>query len=150
MSLSILVLSLACSDPDTDTAAGADELMLQDLEAALEGYESWDHAPEWPGVEASATSHDAFTEVFFNEVSFATYEAQVGGEMPVGAVIAKQSWKDAEATEEANFTAMMKVEGTGWFWASWDPSGEPVLTGQPALCTGCHAGGQDGVMVVSW
>ena len=148
----MLLLLLACGEKDvvdTEDTADPNAALLEELATALDGYESWTQAAEWSGVQESNTSHDAFTEIWFNDVSYATYEAQAGGDMPDGSVIAKQSWTDAEGTDPANFTAMMKADGE-WFWAAYSPSGDVVQSGQPDFCTGCHAAGQDGVMVLTW
>ena len=79
------------------------------------------------------------------------HAAQAGGPMPDGALIAKQGWADAEATDKRNLTVMYKIDQDyGWFWASWNAAGEPLLQGQPSACTNCHAAGQDEVLVTTW
>ena len=70
--------------------------------------------------------------------------------MPPGSLVAKQSYKDAQGEEKANFTAMMKLDDGEWLWAAWNPQGTLVRSGQPAFCVDCHAAGQDGVMVLTW
>ena len=150
----VVFLMMACGEPkgeggDVDSGVVPYEAELLDLEEALEGYESWNQLPDWEGIQASDTSHDNYTEIWFNDIAWDTLQAAAGEDMPDGAVIAKQSYKDEAGAELANFTVMMKTDGE-WFWAAFNPAGENVQAGQPSFCVDCHAPGQDSVLVTTW
>ena len=144
----MLLLALGCGEAG-DTAEDFSEDLTR-LEAGLEGYADWEQSAAWRGIQESNTSHDAYTEIWFNDIAWAQYAPQAGGEMPPGSLVAKQSYKDAQGEEKANFTAMMKLDDGEWLWAAWNPQGTLVRSGQPAFCVDCHAAGQDGVMVLTW
>ncbi len=66
---------------------------------------------------------------------------QAVGAWPLGSVIGKDGWR-ADG-ETLHIVAVMEKRDDGWFWAEYDGSGEPLYSGSPSVCTGCHASGAD-------
>ena len=156
---SLFILACATgSDGGADTANLSDtglsaevQAWLDETEAALEGYEDWDQLADWTGIQASESVHGDYAQIWLSADAIATIDAAAGEDMPVGALIAKQAYNDAEGTDERNLTVMHKVDADyGWFWASWTAEGDLADAGQPSSCTGCHASGQDSVMITTW
>lgn len=145
-----MIAALACGTAGGDSGLDeATQATLDELNTALDGYETWDQVADWEGVQPSESVHGDYTEVWLNADAFATVSAAAGEDMPDGAILAKQAYNDAEGTDLGNLTAMYKVEGA-WFWASWDSAGELVDAGDVSSCSGCHSAGQDSVLVTSW
>ncbi len=138
---------------DSGDAGSNDELLAiaADLETAVADHSSWGQVASWMGVQPSDTAHDEFTQVWLNGDALSTIEAGTGEDLPVGSILFKQSYSDAAGSTPTGTTAMYKVDAEyGWFWASWDASGELKQYGQPDMCTGCHTAGQDSVLVTTW
>jgi hypothetical protein len=81
------------------------------------GYRSWAHAPRYPFKMASNTAHGSEVEVFVNA--------------PLAQAI------DGKPATEIDYAAMEK-RGGKWFWAEFDAEGEPIYSGEPAICLDCH------------
>ncbi len=151
-----------CGDKDSDSASdGSDgsgssgldaetQALLDAAETATAGYESWGQLEDWTGIQPSDSVHGDYVQIWLNDAAYKTIEAAAGGDMPDGAILIKQGYSDADGAEKGNLTMMQKVEGYGWFWASWSSSGDVLLAGQPSDCTGCHESGQDSVRVTTW
>ncbi len=124
---------------------------LEQSEVALEGYEDWDQLDDWTGIQPGESVHGDYVEIWLNSEAFETIQDQTSADMPVGALLAKQGWDEADGTSARNFTVMYKVDADyGWFWASWSSDGEVLMAGQPDACTGCHSAGQDSVLFTTW
>lgn len=124
---------------DADTQA-----MLDATEAAMAGYESWGQIDGWQGVQPGDTVHGAFVDVRWNETALTAIDGDNADPMPIGSIMVKQGYDDADGNIERNLTVMNKVDGYGWFYASWDAAGDNLTAGSPASCTGCHDAGSDG------
>lgn len=144
----LILLSLACS---TGAAPGGDTGdTLAELDAELEGYESWGQLADWEGVVPSDDgTHGSHVEIWLNDAAMDTIDAAAGDDMPDGAILAKQGYNDADGTDLGNLTVMYKTGGE-WFWASWAADGSLNMAGDLSGCTGCHSSGQDMVRVTTW
>jgi hypothetical protein len=90
--------------------------------------------------------------VWVNDAAAATYDQilQGGGdaavhEMPDGAIVVKELYKDRTCTAVDRWVAMKKISGfdpaTGdWFWQDVTAAGTVNVEGQVPACSGCHEG----------
>lgn len=148
----IALTVLGCTkDEAGDSGLDAEtQAIVDELNTALEDHESWSQAPEWDGVQPSETVHGEWTEIWFNDAAYSTYEAQAGGDMPDGAIVTKQAYGAEDRSDPLNHTTMFKKDGA-WFWASWSPEGDLLESSfDVPSCSGCHASGQDSIMVLTW
>lgn len=160
MRWSVLVLLMACGSNSADTGEGdgpsAEETRAVELWTELEGYETWEQHADWTGVVASEDgTHGDYVSIWMNDTAAAAINAGKGGELPEGAILVKEGYNDAEGTDLKGFTVGIKEAGwgdDGWFWAKYDlDNPEPAqVAGSGNACSDCHAGGQDGVLFVSW
>ena len=155
-------LLLACgkadNDPDTSADSGAisaEDQRAADLWAELEGYSEWQQHEDWMGVSASEDgTHGAFVQIWMNDLAADAIAAGDGADMPEGAILVKEGYGSEDGAANG-ITVMAKESGwgdDGWFWAKYagDGSGSVQLAGSVNGCTGCHSGGQDSVLFVTW
>ena len=142
-----LVLGVAGCSSDRDTAVVDWELM-NSLNGLAQGFEDWEQTANWQGIQPGLGNHGPYVAVFWNDVAYAHYAAQSGGDMPEGALIVKQGYADPGGASKGNRTAMWKVDGA-WFWALW--SGSSQAGGQLGQCLACHNGApQDSMFTETW
>lgn len=131
------------SDDEVADPARADALWqrLQD-----EGYAArWARAPGWEARRPSVSSHGDEADVFVDPtLAQATTQAGLAA-WPDGSLVVKDSYRDGALRLVA---AMEKRDGA-WFFVEWTASGEAKYAGQPGICTGCHASGDDMVRAFS-
>jgi hypothetical protein len=114
--------------------------------------ESWQQYEGWEGIVPSSSVHGDFVQIWLNEA--ANTALTTGTDLPDGAIIAKQTFHDANGDSLKDITVMQKIdgfnsEGNGWFWAQYLEDGTVQNEGSPAMCTGCHASGNDYVLFTS-
>lgn len=138
------LLTLSACTKAVDTGDSADAVSADDIAAelwtAMDGYESWDNAAGWDGIQPSSDVHGDFVQIWVNSV-----EAGGGGE---GAIIVKRGYDDAEGTSpKGEVSVMYKTAdhdgASGWFWAKFDDAGTPSAHGETDGCIGCHSGYTD-------
>ncbi len=131
---------------DTRTGDGGNGLLLKvrDMD-----YPAWERAPGFPGIEVSEAPHGSYVEIYINDVLVEALQPPAEGEAltewPVGSIIVKDGWDDAEGTERAVLAIMEKREG-GWYYEEYigDTEDEPKYAGDDiSTCMGCHSAGAD-------
>ena len=149
----VLSLLAACGTNDGDgvtdsgDAGGLDaetQAMFDATETAMAGYESWGQIAGWEGIQPGDTVHGDFVDVRWNDTAKTAIDDDAADPMPVGSLMVKQGYSDEAGTSKLNLTVMNKVDGYGWFFASWNAAGDNLVAGSPASCTGCHDAGVDG------
>jgi hypothetical protein len=145
----LMMLSLACG---TDSLGDAEvDALTQTVQSELDaGYEDWGQLAEAEGVIESASVHGSHVQIWLNGDALDTIEAAEGADLPAGAMIVKQGYNDADGTDLGDLTVMYKDADFGWFWYSEGADGEVKEAGDVAMCSNCHSGGQDMVLVTSW
>jgi len=134
-------LGLACTDNEDPTGAAVVWELIH-----VEGYRDWDRAPGYPGRHSSNAAHGTDVEIFINDTVAHALSAREGAERwPVGSMIVKDGFDDGDL----ELVAVMHKRKDGWFWAEYDPQGDPSYSGTPELCTECHASGDDSVRAFS-
>lgn len=138
---------IGCGEKETDTAevSGADP-MAEALWSEIQGFDTWSQYPGWEGVVASESVHGDFVSIWLNDSAMTAVQA--GETVPDGGVLVKQTFVDAEGSELKDITVMKKVEGfdpdgSDWYWGQYLEDGSVENAGNPAMCTGCHASGDD-------
>jgi len=128
-------VAAACRNQDE---AGAEALWaeLQDAD-----YRGWARAPGFPGLEPSATAHGDQVEIFINDTVVEALTRTGLKTWPEGSLIVKDGFKAGKPY----IVAAMERREDGWFWAEWDPNGKVLFSGEPRVCTKCHASGDDAV-----
>jgi hypothetical protein len=104
-----------------------------------EDYASWARAPGYEEPVASRNAHGTEVIIYVNFVVEDDLATPGLREWSDGAIIVKDGFKNDTLRLVA---AMEKVDGE-WFWAEWNGSGKTLYSGEPTLCTGCHAIGDD-------
>ena len=141
-----LTLALALVACGTE---GGDVDRQPELEAAIEGYESWGQSENWTGIQPGVSVHGAFVEIWVSDDALDTIEAGGGAPMPDGAALVKHVYADEAGETLESRAASYKIDGE-WYWAKWDADGNLETSGQPSGCTGCHVDGQDYVWSENW
>jgi hypothetical protein len=98
------------------------------------GYRSWAHAPRYPFKMASNTAHGSEVEVFVNAPLAQAIDGKPATAWPEGSIIVK----DIYSRRSLSHVAAMEKRGGKWFWAEFDAEGEPIYSGEPAICLDCH------------
>ena len=123
-------------DPVEDPAAAAQ--LWQRLQAS--GYRAaWARPPGWEARRPSVSSHGDEADIFVNETLAAATGQPALSAWPEGSLLVKDSYRDGSLRLVA---AMEKRDGQ-WFFAEWTPAAHAQFAGQPGVCTGCHASGDD-------
>ncbi|MCA9717372.1 MAG: cytochrome P460 family protein [Myxococcales bacterium] len=140
-----VLLSLgACGDAAPEDGGRA---LLEQVQAA--DYRSWARAPGFDAIQPSVAPHGDFVEIFINDVLVDALASEDLAEWPVGSIIVKDGWDDADGTQRAVLAIMEKRE-LGWYFEEY--TGEltadstPKFSGQdpePDVCVGCHESGAD-------
>lgn len=154
MFIGLVLMSVGCGEKDADTGAdnevAYEETLL--LWNDIQDMESWEQYEGWEGIVPSSSVHGDYVQIWLNEA--ANNALTTGSDLPDGAIIAKQTFDDANGDTLKDITVMQKIEGfnpegNGWFWAQYLEDGTVQNEGSPAMCTGCHAGGNDYVLFTS-
>jgi len=141
---------------------GSDEdvMMAAQLWTDIQGWDQWGQIPGLEGVVPSEAPHEAFAEIFINDVAAGdpTY--------PDGSILLKENVSDEAGESITAITVMMRVDGFepmagDWFWAKYlpdgtldmNPDGVP-LAGRVGLggemgCIPCHGMATGGDFVYS-
>lgn len=128
-----------------------EQALLDTLQSAMTGYETWDQLGDHAGIEPRPGGpHGDYIETWLNSSAYDTVQAGGGTDMPAGAVLVKQGYDDEAGAQKRFLTAMMKDASYGWFWVSWNNAGDIAAIGQPSSCVSCHSAGQDMVRITSW
>jgi hypothetical protein len=138
----LLLLLSACRE--NDDPVGADDL-LDKVQA--DDYRSWQRAPGYESRVGSDAPHSDAVEIFVNDVVAGALAAGPGTpEWPVGSVIVKDGYTD---DGELDLIAIMEKRDGGWYWAEYSEDGTALYSGEPGICTDCHASGSDFVRAFS-
>lgn len=135
--LALALLLCACGEDQDPAGARAfwDRIQAED-------YRSWARAPGYPERHPSRAAHGDEVEVFVNEVVVDALATPGIDEWPVGSVIVKDGYDGGDLCFVAG---MEKVGPDEWFWVEYGSDGDTLFSGAPAICTGCHAVGDDWV-----
>ena len=150
--MNLLVIGSGCADKEADTASNLSHDDVSQLWSEIQDMESWQQYDGWEGIIPSNSVHGDFVQIWLNEA--ANNALTSGSDLPDGAIIAKQTFNDADGNALKDITVMQKMEGfnpegNGWFWAQYLEDGTVQNEGSPAMCTGCHAAGDDYVLFTS-
>jgi hypothetical protein len=114
----------------------------------IRALKDWEAPEGWEGLQESALesdgAHGSYTRVRMNSRAAGT----LGGDVIDGGVMVTVD-VDEDAATTLRFTAMRKIPGYSeeygdWFWASYTPKGEVLLSGTPThSCVYCHMNGTD-------
>ena len=143
-----LLLACAANTGDADALQADRDALAEALWPQVEGYETWDQAEPWVGIQPSADgTHGEFVQIWLDSVALASYEADAAD---AGAIVAKKGYSDAEGLDPyGNLTVMWKPEDatavpeTGWLWVSFGSDGSFTEAEDGGGCAGCHASGSD-------
>lgn len=152
---------VACGDKDGDDSAGdsgdagsgisaEDQATAEALWSEINGYSGWPQIDPWVGVVESESVHGSHVQIWANQAAADHIAAAGGGDMVDGAITVKEGYSSADGAAEA--ITVMKKSGGSWFYARYSAAGDIELAGESALgsCQGCHSGGQDEVLFVTW
>lgn len=143
----LMLLSMACGTGGDAEVDALTQTVQDELDA---GYEDWGQVAEAEGIVESASVHGSHVQIWFNDDALGTIDAAGGEDLPAGSMIVKQGYNDADGTDLGDLTVMYKDAAFGWFWYSETADGEVKEAGAVDMCSNCHAGGQDMVLVTSW
>ena len=155
-----LVLTAAlvagCGAGKGDTAGGSldeeTQALVDEMDAAASGYETWDQTATWTGVVATpGGTHGESVQIWWNTEAYDTVQAQSGGDMPEGALIVKEGYNDDAGSDLKAVTYMWKKDGD-WFWVGKAASGTVASAGYGiSECADCHAAStNDWVFAETW
>ena len=138
--LCVLLVPLALAGcGDNQDPEGARELWRR---IRAEDYRSWSRAPGFESRRRSNAPHGNGVDIYINDVvADALAAGEPLDEWPEGSLIVKDGFDDSEL----DLVATMEKRVSGWFWAEYDDEGDTLYSGQPELCTDCHASGDDSV-----
>ena len=121
---------------DNQDPSGADELWTRIHD---EKYTSWMRAPGYASRTPSAAPHGDEVEIFVDDVVASALAGGAISAWPEGSLIVKDGYSGGEP----HLVAAMEKRKGGWYWAEWDPDGSASFSGEPTICTDCHASGSD-------
>jgi hypothetical protein len=140
--LALCLLAVACGsddeknqDPDTANA------LLAEIQSE---YRSWDRAPGYDQRMPTSAPHGEQVDIFVNPTLSTAVSGSPIDAWPVESIVAKDGWQADGQTLEV--IAVMQKRADGWFFAEFDGAGSPIYSGQPSVCTGCHAQGSDQIL----
>lgn len=125
----------ACRDNSESDAAAQ---LFSDVKE--QQYPTWARAPGYETRKPAASPHGDEVEIFVNDVVSAALSGPALTAWPDGSIIVKDGYA---ASGELEVVAVLSKEDGAWFWAEYDADGAPLYSGEPAVCTGCHASGGD-------
>jgi hypothetical protein len=135
---STILLGCGSDDEKNQDPAGANELLSR---IQAENYRGWARAPGYEQRMQSAAPHGSEVDIYVNPTLSEALAGPAIDSWPEGSTIAKDGWKSDGET--LHIVAVMEKRTDGWFWAEYDGAGEPLYSGSPDICTGCHASGAD-------
>ncbi len=141
----VLLVLMSCGTTDPDATTSED----------LSSYQTWTKVND-ETITGDATGtlgqqvHEGaggFREVFVNSVGAPVYAGESSTPFPVGTIIVKESYPEADGSkgELANLTVMVKREAGydssngDWEWAMLGPDMGIRTQGRLASCYQCHA-----------
>jgi len=142
----ILTVSACESGTPVDSDSAGDPALLE----RIDGYRGWARAPDpyQTPLAISQGTHGGFVDIYVNDVVAAALLAEEDtlGQWPLGSIIVKDGWDDAEGTSLRQI-AIMERRDDGWYWEEYDAGDlvNPVFAGRPDVCVDCHAAGSDSV-----
>lgn len=136
LALVALTASLAACRDNSESDAAVE--LLSDVKE--QQYQSWARAPGYETRKPAASPHGDEVDIFVNDVVSAALGGPALAAWPDGSIIVKDGYA---ASGELEVVAVLAKEDGGWFWAEYDADGAPLYSGEPAVCTGCHASGGD-------
>ena len=134
----LMVLSTGCGDNQQPEEAQQMWERLQMLDYA----NSFERAPGYETRMASGAPHGDQVDIYISEVLAAALgSGEAMTEWPLGSLIVKDGF-DSDGGFE--LVAAMEKREDGWFYVEYtDRSGDALFSGQPSVCTDCHAAGDD-------
>jgi hypothetical protein len=131
LALAFLLALAGCRQ--NDDPEGAKQLFTRIQEGG--GYRSWRRAPEFPSRKPSFTAHSDEVEIYVNAAMSQALDAPApAARWPEGSIVVKEGYSGADL----QIVAVMEKKADGWYWAEYDGDGDPLYSGRPTVCTGCH------------
>jgi len=121
---------------DNQDEAGARELL-----ARVQGmdYRAWDRAPGYETRRDTRAPHGESVDIFVDDTMATALSEPRLYEWPEGSIIVKDGYDGSDL----EIIAILEKRETGWFWAEYNADGDPIFSGQPEICVGCHRIGDD-------
>lgn len=131
----------AVVDPSADTQAVLD---------SIQGYESWPILGENTTPVQSQDHMGMFVVTRRNDV-FGDAMTDGSTSAPVGSIIVKENYMNADDPMPMALTIMAKPDDTEWYWVQsmpngkvmLDPMGNPMEGKDVGMCVGCHSQASD-------
>ena len=124
-----------CGEKNADPA-GAEELLAR---VQQQDYHAWDRPPGWETRQASNGPHAEEVDIYVDDILSAAIAGPPITSWPTGSIIVKDGYNGGSL----DVFAIMEKRVEGWYWAEYSGSGEPLYSGEPGVCLGCHASGAD-------
>jgi hypothetical protein len=137
IALSALTLALIPGCYDDQDPDGAKDLWTQIHDA---NYRGWARAPGYASRMPTSAPHGDEVEIFVNGVVTSALAGAAITSWPEGSLIVKDGYDSDGALDSV---AAMEKRGSAWYWVEWNAEGESLWSGNPPLCTDCHAPGAD-------
>lgn len=133
-------LLVACGGENQDDA-GARGLLAK---VRAEQYRSWQRGPGYEERQRSSSAHKSAVDIYVNErVAEVLAASEPATRWPQGSLIVKDGFDGSGALHHI---AIMEKRSGGWYWAEYDDEDNPVYSGSPDICIGCHDAGSDFVL----
>jgi len=140
LGLAIMAFLPGCGEVDE---AGANALWD---EIHAKNYPTWQRAPGYEQPQPTVGAHGDTAVVFIDDTVAQALESPGLASWPEGALIVKDIFEDGDRT----LVAAMKKKESGWFFAEWEPDGDPDYAGlEIDVCTECHTRSNDRVRAFS-
>jgi len=137
LALVTCLAALAGGCYDDQDPSGAEALWTKIHDA---NYRTFARAPGYDKRTPTNAPHGDEVEIFVNSVVSSALASGPISSWPDGSLIVKDCF-DSDGTLDS--VAAMEKRGSSWFWVEWNDEGESLWSGNPPLCTDCHASGAD-------
>ena len=105
-------------------------------------YTNWDRAPGYETTQPAFGPHGDVVDIYISAEVVEALDQSGLSAWPEGSIIAKDAFSSGGVLE---YLAAMEKRNGAWYWVEVDGAGNIVAEGNPGICTGCHASGQDSV-----
>jgi hypothetical protein len=142
----LLAGAAGCEEASEGDVAAAAELLEQ---VQSQDYRSFQRAPGWEEARQPGTigHHGAFLDVYVNEILASAIAKGKTAPWPVGSIVIKDGWSDADGKELYQISILRKDGEKKWFGAEYPRGGKATEAGTNfAECRECHGKGADWIL----